>query len=78
MEEFADVIDHVLTVCDSAAENCTIFPAEVVRVHHSFDDPAAVEGDHQARTAAFRRVRDEIKEYFERDFIPQVSTRERT
>lgn len=53
--------DYVLTVCDNARENCPVFPGEASRVHWSFDDPAAVEGDRDARLAAFRRVRDEIE-----------------
>jgi arsenate reductase len=39
-----------------------VFPVETTRHHWSFDDPAAVEGDEPARFAAFRRVRDQIKQ----------------
>lgn len=39
---------------------CPIFPGNTKRIHWSFDDPAAAEGDEQARLAVFRRVRDEI------------------
>ena len=53
--------DTVITVCDNAKENCPVFPAKTERIHWSFDDPAAVEGDMAARLAAFRRVRDEIR-----------------
>ncbi|MCL5275027.1 MAG: arsenate reductase ArsC [Chloroflexi bacterium] len=56
--EFLDKpIDVVITVCDSAAENCPVFPGRVERIHWSFPDPAAVEGD-EARLQAFRAVRD--------------------
>jgi arsenate reductase len=54
--------DYVITVCDNAKESCPVFPA-TVRLHHSFDDPAAVEGAWDVRLAAFRRVRDELREY---------------
>ncbi len=54
--------DTVITVCDNAKENCPIFPATTARIHWSFDDPAAVVGDEALRLAAFRRVRDEIRE----------------
>lgn len=54
--------DYVITVCDNANERCPVFPGETSRLHWSFDDPAAVEGDAPARLAAFRRVRDEIKQ----------------
>jgi arsenate reductase len=39
-----------------------LFRVETTRLHWSFDDPAAVEGDEPARLAAFRRVRDLIKQ----------------
>lgn len=62
VEEFADqLFDYVITVCDNAREQCPIFPAETSRLHWSFDDPAAVEGDEAERLAVFRRVRDEIR-----------------
>ena len=52
--------DYVITVCDNANEQCPAFPGKTERIHWSFDDPAAVEGDEQSRLAMFRRVRDEI------------------
>jgi len=60
--------DYVVTVCDNAKESCPVFPAETQRVHWSFEDPAAVEGDDATRLAAFRTIRDQIAERF-RDFI---------
>jgi arsenate reductase len=53
--------DVVITVCDQANETCPIFPGAPVRVHWSFRDPAAVEGDDQTRLDAFRRVRDSLR-----------------
>jgi arsenate reductase len=55
--------DYVLTVCDDAKENCPIYPGHGSRLHHSFEDPAAVEGPIDNRLAAFRKVRDEIRQY---------------
>jgi arsenate reductase len=55
--------DCVLSVCDNAREVCPIFPAGTARIHHSFEDPASVEGSEEIRLAAFRRVRDQIHEY---------------
>ena len=52
--------DYVITVCDNANEQCPVFSGTANRIHWSFDDPAAVEGDELARLAVFRRVRDEI------------------
>jgi arsenate reductase len=63
VDEFASrSFDYVITVCDNAKERCPVFPVETTRHHWSFDDPAAVEGDEPARFAAFRRVRDQIKQ----------------
>lgn len=56
--------DYVLTVCDNAKESCPVFPGESVRIHRSFDDPAEVPGSEEERLAVFRRVRDELREYF--------------
>lgn len=70
VDEFASQeIDYVLTVCDNAKENCPYFPAKTTLIHHSFEDPAEIEGDEEIRLASFRKVRDEIKEYFETDFV---------
>jgi arsenate reductase len=55
--------DFVLTVCDNAKESCPIFPGQTVAIHHNFDDPAALQGSEEERLAAFRRVRDEIRQY---------------
>jgi arsenate reductase (thioredoxin) len=46
--------DVVLTVCDSAAENCPVYPAKTTRLHYRFPDPAGQPDE----TEAFRRVRD--------------------
>jgi arsenate reductase len=51
---------YVITVCDNANEQCPIFPGNTKRLHWSFEDPAAAEGDDESRLAVFRRVRDEI------------------
>jgi arsenate reductase len=48
--------DYVVTVCDSARQECPTFPAEGERLHWGYDDPSAVQGDEDARLEAFRRV----------------------
>lgn len=52
--------DFIITVCDRAKESCPIFPGDAVRIHWSFDDPAAVQGGEQERLRVFRHVRDEL------------------
>lgn len=48
--------DYVITVCDDAAERCPILPGSPNRIHWSFRDPAAVEGDDAVKMAAFLEV----------------------
>ena len=63
VDEFAGQdFDCVVTVCDNAKASCPIFPGSTKQIHWSFEDPAAVEGSHEHRLAAFRRVRDELRE----------------
>jgi arsenate reductase (thioredoxin) len=69
VDEFiAQEFDYVITVCDNANEQCPVFPGRTKRIHWSFDDPAAVQGDESARMGFFRRVGDEISERLE-EFI---------
>ena len=44
-----------LTVCDSAAESCPVYPAKTTRLHYPFTDPS---GD---GLGAWRIVRDQLK-----------------
>ena len=54
--EFRDIdFDLVVTVCDSAAEQCPIWLGEGKRIHHSFPDPAKTDDMDD-----FRKVRDDI------------------
>ncbi len=52
--------DLVVTVCDSAAEECPLWLGPGVRVHHSFPDPAKASGTDEEVLAVFRQVRDAI------------------
>jgi arsenate reductase len=54
----ASEIDAVITLCNE--EVCPVFPGDVERLHWGLPDPAAVEGDEEARLAAFREIRDEL------------------
>lgn len=52
--------DYVITVCDHAAETCPIFPGSAERIHWSFEDPAASDGDEATRRAKFEAVAQQI------------------
>lgn len=55
--------DLVITVCDHAKEVCPYFPTKAVKLHQNFPDPAKVNGTEEEILAAFRDVRDIIREY---------------
>jgi len=55
-------LDLVVTVCDSAAEECPVWLGPGKRTHHSFEDPAKATGSEEEVLQAFRRVRDQIAE----------------
>ncbi len=74
VDEFAGRdFDYVITVCDNANERCPVFSGSTERIHWSFDDPAAAEGDDAAKLTVFRRVRDQIRERL-REFIRNNET----
>ena len=54
--------DLVVTVCDDAAATCPLWLREGEVVHIGFDDPARAAGNEAERLAAFRRVRDDIRQ----------------
>jgi len=54
--------DLVVTVCDSAAEECPLWLGAGRRVHLGFPDPAKATGTEEEVMEAFRRVRDSIDE----------------
>ncbi len=58
--------DYVITVCDSAAESCPVFPGKATVLHHGFEDPPKLARHAQPEEEAmvhYRRVRDEIERF---------------
>lgn len=51
----------LVTVCDRAEQECPIFPGVATRLHWSFADPAAAQGNEEQRLVRFREVRDQIE-----------------
>lgn len=65
--------DYVITVCGGANETCPMFTGEVgKRLHIGFDDPSDAVGSDEFVMSEFRRVRDEIKEGFERFYTAAI------
>ncbi len=72
VDEFRDdAMDLVVTVCDSAAQDCPTFPNAARTRHWPFDDPTPTPGTDDERMAAFRRVRDEIEARI-RDYLREA------
>lgn len=69
VDEFAEQsFDYVLTVCGHANDACPVHTGHGQRIHRAFEDPAATEGSEEERLAAFRRVRDKLRVYFNSEF----------
>ncbi len=61
VDEFkGQAFDLVVTVCDSAAEECPVWLGKGKRAHLSFPDPAKATGTDEEVRAAFRAVRDDL------------------
>jgi arsenate reductase len=57
MTEFLErEFDHVVTVCDDAAEVCPVFPGPAVRTHWSIPDPARAIGTDAEVLDVYRRT----------------------
>jgi arsenate reductase len=54
--------DHVVTVCDEAAEACPIFPGPAVRTHWSIPDPARARGTDDEVRAVYRATYTQLRE----------------
>ena len=77
VDEFAgQEIDYVLTVCDNAKANCPYFPARTKLTHHAFSDPYFASGDFESRVAAFGKVRDQIADYLDTEFVKELDASE--
>lgn len=62
--EYAEVpFDFIITVCDHAKENCPHIPSLAKKFHKNFSDPSKVTGTEEEIANAFRKTRDEIKDY---------------
>ncbi len=49
-------LDYVISLCNQADASCPVFPGDTERIHWSFEDPAAVEGDEDKKRNAFERT----------------------
>jgi arsenate reductase len=79
MNEYQGILfDVAVTLCDEAKESCPICgvslealisaPAAKRTIHKTFKDPATMEGSEEDQLAAFRQVRDEIRNWIDQTF----------
>ncbi len=61
--EFANRVDLIITLC--AEEVCPPLPISTKHLHWPLPDPAAGEGSDEERLAAFKKVRDTLREKLE-------------
>lgn len=67
-------LDLVITVCGHADENCPAFLTKAKVVHVGFEDPpklAKEATDGEAALDCYRRVRDQIRSFVEKD-LPKI------
>jgi len=57
--------DYVITVCDSARQNCPVFPGGGERIHWDVEDPADTIARGDGPLDAFRAARDELRRRIE-------------
>jgi len=70
-------IPYVVTVCDNAKERCPTFPGTWKFLHWSLEDPAEAAGTQEDKLRVFRRVRGQIIEHVDREFVEGGATRKR-
>lgn len=64
VDEYKDInFDYIITVCDNANERCPYFPAQAIRLHQNFPDPAKTKGTDAEIEMEFSKVRDLIKTF---------------
>jgi arsenate reductase (thioredoxin) len=64
--------DDVITVCDTAAEACPVFPGATGRRHWSFEDPSKATGSETEQLKVYRKVRDDIRSRIENELLSDV------
>ncbi|MGB8226777.1 MAG: arsenate reductase ArsC [Sedimentisphaerales bacterium] len=55
--------DYVITLCDNAKENCPLFGGKTKLIHKPFADPSFLMGDEEVIMDAFRKTRDQIRDF---------------
>lgn len=68
IDELQGEFDYVITLCDSAAQECPMYPARLARMHWGQPDPDAAGDDPLKVRAMFEQVRGNIEALL-KDFL---------
>lgn len=62
VEEFEGVeFDYIVTLCDTARQECPYLPGRAARLHWDLPDPASAAGDPDSRIGVFREVLGQVR-----------------
>jgi arsenate reductase len=53
--------DYIITVCDSAKENCPYYPTKALKIHQNLQDLSKLKGSEEEKLEKFRDVRDDAR-----------------
>ena len=71
LDEFRGTsFDLAVTLCDNANAICPIVSGAKKTIHHGFTDPHMIPGTDETILDGYRRVRDEISGWIDREFGP--------
>ncbi|MBN1622039.1 MAG: arsenate reductase ArsC [Endomicrobiales bacterium] len=60
--------DYVVTLCGGGEKTCPFFPGAKKYIHVPFDDPSLIKGTEEEVMQAYRKTRDQIKQWIEETF----------
>jgi len=66
--------DYVITLCDSAAKACPVFPGAKQTLHWDMDDPSRVLGPKEAQLMKYRQVRDDLTKKIQSELLSNYAS----
>jgi len=67
-EFYHEKFDYIITLQDSVRDKVPAFQGSHTKIHKSIEDPTQVKGADQIKLEAYRKVRDQIKDWLS-DFV---------
>jgi arsenate reductase len=59
--ELIEWADYIITLCNSARDNCPVIPPEKIHIHWDIENPDRLYLSEEARHVGFAKARDEIE-----------------